>query len=96
MQNLDPTKPDELPRQSPEMLLWRASVEAFLVHIGRENAREYLHLLAEILASEEALSMTFPIRPTADSAESRRARRAAIAMFRTCVPVFLARIPPKD
>lgn len=91
-----PSNPEEIPAPSAELVLIRVFAEAFLAmaHLKpRSRAREALKLASEILATEESVALTFPIRPNTFERETSRARRQAIAVFRQYLPTFAARLP---
>lgn len=79
-----------MPPPSPELVLWRASVQALLATMGRRKGERFLRIMAEQLAGEDNLSSVFNIRPTSEHARVRVVRRQAAEMFRRYVPVFLA------
>lgn len=86
----------DLPAPSPELVLVRVCVEAYLAtaHVKpRQRARAFLRVASTILADEESVALTFPIRPSADARAVTEARRQAIAVFRQYIPVFMARLP---
>lgn len=85
----------QLPAPSPELVLWRVSVEAFLSAASRRRAERFLRLMADRLATEEGLASVFPIRPDSDRAALQQARREAVALFEKLLPVFLASLPPE-
>lgn len=86
--NLVPS-PD-LPPPSANLVLWRASVMAFITVCGRRKAEKFLRIMAEQLAAEENLSSVFQIRPNSEHLAVRQARREAAEVFRRFLPLFLA------
>lgn len=90
------SQPDDLPAASPELVLIRVFVQAYIATAHekpRRRARAFLHRASTILADEESVSMLLPIRPAAAHAEVSRARRQALAMFRQLVPALTAELP---
>lgn len=89
---------DDLPAPSPELILWRLSIQAHLAtaHLPRRRrARAFLEQIASGLADEEAFSTLTVLRPPADHAALTRARRQAVRAFRALLPMFTAKLPPE-
>ena len=86
---------DELPEPSAELVLWRVHVEAMLAVLSRKKGERYLTYMTERLAWEDNLSAVFNIRPQAQHAQVRRARRQAARIYERYLPVFHARLPRK-
>jgi hypothetical protein len=87
-------EPDDLPQASAEAVLIRVAISSYIAVSGRKRGERFLRLMAETLASEEAVSEIMPIRPRSDHEDVQKARRGALALFRAQLPVFLARLPP--
>lgn len=85
---------DDLPAASAEAVLIRVAITSFIAINGRKKSERFLRLMAETLASEDAVSEILPIRPATDHASVQKARRGALALFRAQLPVFLAKLPP--
>jgi hypothetical protein len=74
----------------------RVFVEAYIAtaHLKpKVRAAAFLDLATDILATEESVALTLPIRPMSNAAGVSRARRGALALFRQYLPTFLARLP---
>ena len=86
---------DELPEPSAELVLLRVAVEVFIATADLKKGRGLaaMKLASEILATEESVSLLFPIRPSSQHVAVNTARLQAIAMFKQWIPVFLARVP---
>lgn len=56
----------------------------------RRKAEKVLRVMAELMASEAAVSALLPIRPATEHAAVQQARREAVAVFQRTLPVFLA------
>lgn len=82
--------PSDVPVPTAEMILLRVCISAYLADLPKSKAQRYLQRVAEALANEEAMSSVVPIRPSPQQAQLDRARRRAIALFRMCLPIFLA------
>jgi hypothetical protein len=80
------------PPPSASLVLIRVFVTAFLKTQPRKRSEAFLDEAAAMLASEDRLTELFPIRPEADHAAVRQARREAVAMFKLNLPTFLASI----
>src|SRR5690606_32547163 len=85
-----------LPPPSAELVLWRVALEVFVATRRRKEGEKFLRLMAEKLASEEPLAAGVPSSPSSQQEATRSARRQAIAFFRQMLPVWLARLPPKE
>lgn len=81
-----------LPPPSPELVLLRVAMEAYVQTAGRKRAERFLRVVVDTLANEENLSSVLPLRPSADAAELARAREQALAWYRSTLPLFLARL----
>lgn len=85
--------PQTLPAPSPELVLWRVSVEAFIAMQSRRKGERFLELVAEKLAAEANLAEVFRLRVSAEHEAMRRAHREASVAFQRLMPIFLARLP---
>ncbi len=86
-----------LPPMTPEFILWRATFEGLMEASKaprRRRARVLVETTAQVMADEETLAQIMPIRPEREAAEVAKARRQAVALFRTYSPIFLARLAP--
>lgn len=84
------TSSENVPAPSAVLVLWRASVMAFITVCGRRKAERFLEVMTRQLADEENLSSVFQIRPNTEQAAVRQARREAAELFRRYLPLFLA------
>lgn len=90
---------DELPAASPELVLVRVAIEAYLAsaHLKpRDRARAFVKTATSILADEESVALAFPIRPATHHEATAKARRGAIALWKHLLPTFMARLPKRD
>jgi hypothetical protein len=71
-------------------VLYRVHTMALLEVLGPKKAGAFIRRQAEMLASEEALAATFPLRPSKDNAAVAKARRGAVAVFKRYMPIFLS------
>jgi hypothetical protein len=83
---------DDLP--FPEWLgvVVRVAISAHLATCKPKQAQAFLHEMARILSSEEAVADLMPERPARHHAALARERRRAMAWFRQNMPSFLARM----
>lgn len=87
------------PIPGPGVVLLRVFVEAYLATAHekpRRRARAFLDHASRLLATEESLARSFPLRPSGDHAAMTQARQEAIALYRAFLPTFIAAIPPED
>jgi hypothetical protein len=87
---IDPMPGADIPPPNANLVLWRASVMAFITVCGRRKAEKFLRVMAEQLAAEENLSSVFQIRPNSEHLNVRQARREAAELLRRYLPLFLA------
>jgi hypothetical protein len=85
--------PVELPPPSAELILWRASMQAFIAVSGRKRGERFLRTVAEKLALEDNLSSVFQIRPTSETGAVQKARREAAEIYERYLPILLAQLP---
>lgn len=81
---------EELPEPSAELVLIRVFVAAHVSTISRRRGEAFLRRTAELLENEESVASLVPIRPMAQAAAMNRARREALAVFRTYLPALIA------
>lgn len=80
------------PAMTPELLLLRVFVSAYLHTVPRKKAEAFLREASALLATEEAVATLLPMRGPHDLARSTLARREAVAMYRSLLPVLVAAI----
>lgn len=78
--------PDDLPPHSPEFEALAALADAYLTHIGRDAALEYLSLLAGKIETTDERVVNLR-----DGASGVRAQRQARAWIRRNITLWLAR-----
>lgn len=83
---------EQLPPPSPEFVMMRVFICAVLRVTTPKKGEAILREMAEMLASEESLADVMPIRRSSQMAAVGRARREAVAIFRTYLPVFLGHL----
>lgn len=87
-----------LPAPSPEMVLIRVFVQAYLSSAHekpRRRARAFLEAATRTLADEESVATLLPIRPKHERSAVAAARKEAIALYRQLLPAFIATLPPE-
>jgi hypothetical protein len=87
-----------LPPPSPELVLIRVFVQAYLATAHekpRRRARAFLDAATRTLADEESVSLLLPYRPSTERAAVNLARRRAVALFRALTPSLVAKLPPE-
>lgn len=83
---------DDLPPPHPSFVLYRVLVEAIVAELAPKKATRFLEVIATKLADEENLTAVFPIRQSSQREAQRRAHAQASALYRRCLPIFLARV----
>lgn len=86
------TVEQDIPPPSPEFILVRVAIQAYLSTVSPKKADAFLRAMADTLADEESLSLIVDIRPPASAQAVAKARRGALAMFRAYLPAFLGRV----
>lgn len=87
---------EELPAPSAELVLIRVAIQAYMASAHekpRRRARAFLTAASSILADEQSVSELLPIRPATAHARVMASRRAAVAIWRQMLPVFIAKLP---
>lgn len=84
--------PDDLLGESAEMVLIRNAICCFLQIMPRRKADKYLKLLAESLATEDAVTKLVPLRSATRHADSSLERRKALDLFRASLPFFMSSV----
>jgi hypothetical protein len=89
---------EELPPPSPELVLMRVFVAAYIATAHerpKRRGRAFLRRAVRLLEQEDSIALLSPIRPSSQHVAVAKARRGAVSMFREYRPFFLAMLPPE-
>lgn len=85
-------KPETDLHTSPEVVLWRATVEALVSSMTEKKALAFLRALSFVMEDRETLADVRPLRPKPSHWAEERAVRQAAEIFRSAAPVLWARV----
>lgn len=87
-----PSVAQDLPPPSPEIILIRVAISAYLSTNSKKKGDAFLKAMAEILRDETSLAAVVAIRGPAQADAVAKARRGAMALFRALLPTLLGRV----